>query len=103
MYRVKVMDYNHNITPGSRYCFTQKTALRLVKLFLECGAKAEEDFTVEKFYRISPGVFAWSSVEENNLKFRVKYLALIVASEKAKELAQKRNNIFVQSTNCNFS
>ena len=49
MYRVKVMDYNHNITPGSRYCFTQKTALRLVKLFLSCGAKAEEDFTVEKF------------------------------------------------------
>ena len=79
MYRVKVMDYNHNITPGSRYCFTQKTALRLVKLFLSCGAKAEEDFTVEKFYRI----------EENNLKFRVKYLALIVASEKAKETCTK--------------
>lgn len=89
MYRVKVMDWNHNITPGSRYCFTQKTALRLVKLFLSCGAKAEEDFTVEKFYRISPGVFAWSSVEENNLKFRVKYLALIVASEKAKETCTK--------------
>ena len=90
MYRVKVMDWNHNITPGSRYCFTQKTVLRLVKLFLSCGAIAEEDFTVEKFYRISHGVFAWSSVEENNQKFRVKYLALIVASKKVNKTCTKK-------------
>ena len=69
--------------------FSQKIALRLVKLFLSCGAKAEEDFTVGKFYRISPGVFAWNSAEENNLKFRVKYLALIVASEKANKTCTK--------------
>lgn len=82
MYRVKVMDWNHNITPGSRYCFTQKTVLRLVVLFLKGGAKAEEDFVVEKFYRISPGVFAWSSLDENNPKFSAKYSALIEAYEK---------------------
>ena len=89
MYRVKVMDYNHNITPGSRYCFTQKTVLRLVEVFLKAGAEAEEDFIVEKFYRISHGVFAWSSVEENNPKFSAKYLALIEASEKANETCTK--------------
>ena len=82
MYRVKVMDWNHNITAGSRYCFTQKAVLRLVVLFLKAGAKAEEDFVVEKFYRISHGVFAWSSVEENNPKFSAKYSALIEAYEK---------------------
>lgn len=89
MYRVKVMNWNHNITPGSRYCFTQKTVFRLVVLFLKGGAKAEEGFVVEKFYRISPGVFAWSSVEENNPKFSAKYLALIEAYEKANETCIK--------------
>ena len=89
MYRVKVMDWNHNITPGSRYCFTQKTVLRLVELFLKMGAEAEEDFVVEKFYRISHGVFAWGSVEENNPKFEAKYLALIEAFEKADETCTK--------------
>ena len=42
MYRVKVMDYNHNITPGSRYCFTQKTVLRLVEVFLKAGAQKQK-------------------------------------------------------------
>lgn len=79
MYRVKVMSHG---TPGSRYCFTQKTVLRLVKVFLKAGAKAEEDFVVEKFYHISPGVFAWSSLAENNPKFEAKYFALIEAYEK---------------------
>ena len=82
MYRVKVMDWNHNITPGSRYCFTQKTVFRLVVLFLKAGAEAEEDFVIEKFYRISPGVFAWSSLDENNPKFSAKYSALIEVYEK---------------------
>ena len=89
MYRVKIMNWNHNITPGSRYCFTQKTVLRLVKLFLSCGAEAEEDFTVEKFYHISHGVFAWSSLDENNPKFSAKYSALIEASKKANETCTK--------------
>lgn len=79
MYRIKVM--NHG-TPGCRYCFTQKTVLRLVELFLKAGAEAEEDFVVEKFYRISPGVFAWSSLDENSPKFSAKYFALIEAYEK---------------------
>lgn len=79
MYRVKVMSHG---TPGCRYCFTQKTVLHLVELFLKGGAEAEEDFVVEKFYRISPGVFAWSSLDENNPKFSAKYFALIEAYEK---------------------
>ena len=79
MYRVKVMSHG---TAGSRYCFTQKKVLHLVVLFLKAGAKAEEDFVVEKFYRISPGVFAWSSLDENSPKFSAKYSALIEAYEK---------------------
>lgn len=79
MYRVKVMSHG---TVGSRYCFTQKTVLRLVEVFLKAGAEAEEDFVVEKFYRISPGVFAWSSLDENSPKFSAKYFALIEAYEK---------------------
>lgn len=86
MYRVKVM--NHG-TPGCRYCFTQKKVLNLVELFLKVGAEAEEDFVVEKFYRISPGVFAWSSLAENNPKFEAKYFDLIEASEKANETCTK--------------
>ena len=78
MYRVKVISHG---TPGSRYCFTQKAVLRLVEVFLKGGAEAEEDFVVEKFYRISPGVFAWSSLDENNPKFSAKYSALIEAYE----------------------
>lgn len=89
MYRVKVLNGDHHCTPGSRYCFTQKTVLRLVKLFLKGGAKAEEDFIVEKFCRITPGVFAWISVKENDLKFRVKYLALIAVSKKANKTCTK--------------
>lgn len=89
MYRVKVM--NHcGPTAGSRYCFTQKTVLRLVELFLKVGAEAEEDFIVEKFYRISPGVFAWSSLAENNPKFEAKYFTLIEASEKANKTCTKK-------------
>lgn len=86
MYRVKVM--NH-FAPGSRYCFTQKKVLHLVEVFLKVGDKAEEDFVVEKFYRITPGVFAWSSLNENSPKFRAKYLALIEAFEKANETCTK--------------
>lgn len=86
MYRVKIMNY---FTPGSRYCFTQKTVLRLVELFLELGLKAEEDFIVEKFYRISSGVFAWSSLHENNPKFKAKYFALIEAFEKVNKTCTK--------------
>ena len=78
MYRVKVISHG---TPGSRYCFTQKAVLRLVEVFLKAGAEAEEDFVVEKFYRISPGVFAWSSLDENSPKFSAKYFALIEAYE----------------------
>lgn len=89
MYRVKVMNGEHHDTPGSRYCFTQKTVLSLVELFLKGGAKAEEDFIVEKFYHISSGVFAWSSLNENNPKFRAKYLALIKASEKTNKTCTK--------------
>ena len=86
MYRVKVM--SHGID-GSRYCFTQKKVLHLVEVFLKIGAEPEEDFTVEKFYRISPGVFAWSSLDENNPKFSAKYSALIEAYEKANETCTK--------------
>ena len=79
MYRVKIMSH---CASGSRYCFTQKKVLHLVEVFLKAGAEAEEDFVVEKFYRISPGVFAWSSLDENNPKFSAKYSALIEVYEK---------------------
>ena len=48
MYRVKVMDWNHNITPGCRYCFTQKTVLRLVEVFLKAGGRSRRGFYSRK-------------------------------------------------------
>ena len=86
MYRVRVISHG---PPGSRYCFTQKAVLRLVEVFLKAGAEAEEDFIVEKFYRISHGVFAWSSLDENNPKFSAKYSALIEAFEEDNETCTK--------------
>lgn len=61
MYRVIVKDkgkYN-NVVVGARYCFTKRSAVRLMADFMSVECECE----VEKFVRICDDVFCWSEAE----------------------------------------
>jgi hypothetical protein len=59
MYRINVITTNkHNsVSTGYRYCLTQSTAKRLIKVFLEKDCEIE----VERFIHIHSDIFAWST------------------------------------------
>ena len=55
MYRIDVL----SSMPSVYYCFTKKSAKKLVKLFKENGRMVE----VSKFVRLHHDVFSWSPYE----------------------------------------
>lgn len=61
MYRitVKTRGKHNNAVMGARYCFTRRSAVRLVALFVgdECN------LTVEKWIRVHKDIFCWSEAE----------------------------------------
>ena len=62
MYRVDVLSG----MPTIRYCFTKKSARKLVKLFEENGHMVE----VAKFVRLHHDIFAWSPYEAEMALYR---------------------------------
>ena len=61
MYRVivKTAGKYNNVVLGARYCFTKKSAARLMALFhiSEC------DYEIEKLVRLNDDIFFWSKAE----------------------------------------
>lgn len=62
MYKVTPLDSGkwHNVLPGARYCLTKKYAKELMKNFLEVECEIE----VERFIRLTRGIYAWSDANE---------------------------------------
>lgn len=71
MYRitVKTAGKYHNVKVGTVYCLTKKDARAVAKTYF----KAECDFIVEKFVRITGTVFCWSDYEVEDSIFPDEY------------------------------
>ena len=67
MYRIIIKSsgkYN-NARPGERYCFTKKSAIHLIQIFLDHECEIE----VEKFVRLHGDVFCWTDYDEDDKVF----------------------------------
>ena len=66
MYRINVLTtgkYN-SVTTGFRYCFSKKTAMQLLTLFIvEAGC----DVSLEKLIRVSGDIFAWTDFNDDKV------------------------------------
>ena len=62
MYRIKITSKSH-LVPEYRYCFTKKSAMSLISIFIKFGCGVR----VEKLIRLHHDIFCWSDEEDDKV------------------------------------